>query len=113
MTDAEQVAAHFFAPGEYATWRSLPATERLDAFFVCWTRKEAYIKATGEGLARPLDSFEVSLRPGEPPRLLHDAHDPQNVARFRFHDLRPAAGYTASLAVQGRDYSIECWQWDA
>ncbi len=113
MRDAEQVAARFFALGEYAAWRSLSGQDRLEGFFVCWTRKEAYIKATGEGLTRPLDSFEVSLRPEEPPRLLHDAREPQNVSRFGFHDLRPAAGYVASLAVQGRDASIECWQLDA
>lgn len=113
MRDAEQVAARFFAPGEYAAWRSLSGQDRLEGFFVCWTRKEAYIKATGEGLTRPLDSFEVSPGLEEPPRLLHDARDPQNVSCFGFHNLRPAAGYVASLAVQGRHASIECWQWDA
>ncbi|HSH77596.1 MAG TPA: 4'-phosphopantetheinyl transferase superfamily protein [Herpetosiphonaceae bacterium] len=111
MPDAERVAARFFAPGEFAAWRGLSNQDRVEGFYVCWTRKEAYIKATGEGLARPLDSFEVSLRPGESARLLHDAHDPENVSRYGLYDLRPAAGYIGALAVECSHYSIKCRQW--
>ncbi len=111
ILDAEQVAARFFAPGEYVAWRGLSNQDRVEGFFVCWTRKEAYIKATGEGLTRPLDSFEVSLRPGEEVQLLHDAHVPERVSRFGLHDLRPAAGYIGALAVECTHPLIECRQW--
>ena len=57
--------SHYFAPGEIAVLETLQDSDWLQGFFNCWTRKEAFIKATGEGLYCALDSFEVSLVPGE------------------------------------------------
>ncbi|MBV8819164.1 MAG: 4'-phosphopantetheinyl transferase superfamily protein, partial [Acidobacteriaceae bacterium] len=89
---------------------ALPASAQRAAFFRCWTRKEAYIKARGEGLSLPLDQFTVSLVPGAPAALL-DASAPQEMARWRLHDVTWSAAYAAALAVEGFDWTLRCWQW--
>lgn len=70
MDDIAQLARHYFSPGEMSDLMSLPLADRNLAFFRCWTRKEAFLKATGEGLYFPLDRFRVSLLPGHAPELL-------------------------------------------
>jgi len=64
------IAQQYFSASEFAELQSFPLKQRETAFFTCWTRKEAYIKALGEGLSIPLDSFDVSLEPGKPADLL-------------------------------------------
>ncbi len=108
-TDA--VAAHFFSGAEVTTLRTLAAERRTRAFFDCWTRKEAYIKARGEGLWLPLDRFEVSLAPGEPPALLATHDEPAEVARWSLRAIDVGRGYAAALAVEGRGWRLERWQW--
>src|SRR5262249_6058087 len=68
--DADRIVARFFSAAECRVYAGLPDDQKPAAFFRGWTRKEAYLKATGLGLALPLDSFDVSLAPGDPPRLL-------------------------------------------
>jgi 4'-phosphopantetheinyl transferase len=65
----QQIAERYFSVAECAELRALPPHLRVEAFFLCWTRKEAYVKAHGEGLHIPLDSFDVSLTPGGPTTL--------------------------------------------
>jgi 4'-phosphopantetheinyl transferase len=105
-------AERFFSPGEVAALQKLPAAVRVEAFFNCWTRKEAFIKATGEGLSLPLDRFNVSLAPGEPAALLSTAWDPEEASRWSLCELVPGPGYVAALAVEGSDWELRCWQWD-
>ncbi|MBN1891064.1 MAG: 4'-phosphopantetheinyl transferase superfamily protein [Thermoflexales bacterium] len=100
MPDAGQIAARFFSPGENAAWLALPESQRLEAFFNCWTRKEAYLKACGDGLARPLDQFEVSLAPGEAAALLRVPGQEEEAARWWLHALEAADGYIAAMAVE-------------
>ena len=99
----------FFLPREVTVLRALPTPLQATAFFACWTRKEAYIKAKGEGLSLPLDQFAVSLAPGEPAALLHTAWDPQEAACWALQDLAPAPGYRAAVAVAGHDWHLTCW----
>ena len=108
----EEIAVRFFSPAEVAALRALPAAERTRAFFACWTRKEAYIKAHGLGLSLPLDGFDVSLAPGEPAALLGTRHDPAQSERWTLRELSPAPGYAAALAVEGRDWRLSCWSWE-
>jgi 4'-phosphopantetheinyl transferase len=107
----EAIAEQFFSPREAAVLKALTGWKRREAFFACWTRKEAYIKARGEGLTFPLDRFEVSLVPGEPAALLYTQDDPQEVSRWSLRELYPAPGYKAALAVEGSAWRLCCWQW--
>lgn len=108
----EQIAERFFSHREVATLRMLPPDLQQQAFFLCWTRKEAYIKARGEGLSLPLDQFDVSLVPGEPAALLHTQGDPYETLRWSLQELTPAANYAAALAVEGQNWRLSCWRWD-
>jgi 4'-phosphopantetheinyl transferase len=105
----EQIAESSFSRGEVLALRSLPVEKQTEAFFNCWTRKEAYIKARGEGLSIPLDKFQVSLAPGQPARLLTVDGDPDETARWTLSELIPGPGYVAALAVHGRDWKGHCW----
>jgi 4'-phosphopantetheinyl transferase len=107
----EQIAEGFFSPREVAALRTVPTSRQLGAFFNCWTRKEAYIKARGEGLSLPLDRFDVSLAPGEPAILLSTVGDPHETSRWSLRELDLAPGYVAALAVEGHDWRLKCWQW--
>ncbi len=109
--EAEKLAERFFSPREAAVLRTLPERLRPEGFFNCWTRKEAYIKAEGEGMAIPLSSFDVSLTPGEPAALLRSQKDPREVSRWSMQALDPKPGYAAALAVKGHDWELKCWQW--
>lgn len=108
--DCGGVAEQFFSPSEVAALRSLPTEGQKRAFFDCWTRKEAYIKARGEGLSLPLDSFDVSLAPDEPAALLCTRDDACEAARWTLRELSPGPGYAAALAVEGRDWRLRCWR---
>ena len=107
----EQIAARFFAPVEHTRLCALPAEMRSAAFYACWTRKEAYIKAHGKGLSLPLDGFIVSLAPGEPAALLQTLEDPNEASHWSLQELFPGPGYTAALAVEGHGWRLACWQW--
>jgi 4'-phosphopantetheinyl transferase len=109
--EVEQIAERFFSHPEIATLRALPKHFQRYAFFLCWTRKEAYIKARGEGLSLPLDQFDVSLIPGEPAELLSTQPNPDEALRWSLQELTLAAGYVAALAVEGRGWALSCWQW--
>jgi 4'-phosphopantetheinyl transferase len=107
----ERIPERFFSPREVCALRQLPADTQLEAFFNCWTRKEAYIKARGDGLSMPLDQFDVSLAPGEPAALLNTNGDPEETCRWSLQGLTPAPGYVGALAVEGHDWHLSSWQW--
>lgn len=101
MPDCEQIAERFFSASERDVLRELPADRKEEAFFNCWTRKEAYLKAVGTGLAVPLDSFDVTLAPGAPPRMLTLEGSAERAARWFFQHFRPAEHYIGALAIEG------------
>jgi 4'-phosphopantetheinyl transferase len=109
--DGDAIAERYFSPREVMAFHAIPADLRRQAFFDCWTRKEAYIKARGEGLSFPLNRFDVSLAPGEPPALLRTLGDPHEAGRWSLQALFPGAGYAAALVVEGHDWQLSCWQW--
>jgi 4'-phosphopantetheinyl transferase len=108
----DEVAKRFFAAGEVRCLQALPGTERSDAFFACWTRKEAYIKALGEGLSVPLDSFEVAFGPDVPAALLQVIVNPTEVERWSMYDITVARGFRSALIVEGKGHRLRHMQWE-
>ena len=104
----EEIARRFFSPREVAAFNALPNTEQVAAFFRCWTRKEAYIKAIGRGLSQPLDGFDVTLAPEETPALLRVDED--DASRWTLSDIDVGNDYAAALVVEGQISKIQCWQ---
>ena len=102
----DDIAERFFSVRELAELRSLPPDRRDEGFLLCWSRKEAYIKARGAGLGIPLDSFDVSLTPGMPAEL-SSADD----GRWTLGSFRPADGYAGAVVAEGRDWGLRLWDW--
>lgn len=105
------IADRFFSPRERVMLRTIPEQERSSAFFRCWTRKEAYTKARGDGLALPLADFTVSLAPSEPPALLCVRDNPEVAARWTVCDLHPHPEYAGALALNGSLLSLSCFHY--
>lgn len=106
----EQIAHRYFSETENAVLNALPERLRQQAFFNCWTRKEAYIKARGRGLSLPLHQFDVTLAPEEPAKLLATRDDPAQLTRWTMRALEPGQDYVGTFVVEGRDWKMQCWQ---
>jgi 4'-phosphopantetheinyl transferase len=111
MHDAESIAERFFSARETTLLKSLPEAEKQTGFFNLWTRKEAWLKATGEGIAKLLAQVEVTLRPGEHAQLISILGDTRAAKRWTLHDFEPADGFKAALAVPSLDLKVLCWSW--
>ena len=100
LPDAEILAQRFFAPSEYIEFCGTTPAARTRAFFCCWTRKEAYIKATGRGLSLPLDSFQVPILPDQPAQLRITTRPNEYLSGWSLRHLDPSPGYVGALAAQ-------------
>jgi len=109
--DLEDLAKTCFSPNEQAALAAVPAAQRRGAFFAGWTRKEAFLKALGDGLSRSLDSFDVSLAPGEPARLLRLDGCPGLSRPYTIRSLEPAPDYVGALAVEGSQVTVRWRRW--
>jgi 4'-phosphopantetheinyl transferase len=101
---ADEIAERYFSPQEVTELRALPVSLRAEGFYRCWTRKEAYVKARGEGLHIPLESFHVSLTPGQPERL-----ESADSYRWSMQSLYPDPHYVAALVAEGQDLRLRQW----
>jgi 4'-phosphopantetheinyl transferase len=110
LPDIDAIATQFFAPSEARTVQALRQPSKTAAFFACWTRKEAYIKAIGTGLSRPLDTFVVTFLPGETPRLAWVEDDACETERWSFESFSPADGYVSAVAVEGPRPTVRYWR---
>ncbi|MBO0856853.1 MAG: 4'-phosphopantetheinyl transferase superfamily protein [Chloracidobacterium sp.] len=106
---SQDIAGQFFAPSEVKALLDLPPKLQKQAFFNCWTRKEAFIKAIGEGLSFPLDQFEVSLIPGLKPKLLSIRGSVSECSKWSLYDLVLKSDYAAAVAVEGEDCQLKFW----
>lgn len=107
--DIASLAKRYFSPKEYQQFTELPKEKMLLGFFNAWTRKESYIKAIGEGLSCSLETFDVSLKPGEPAQLLSIANDPQKASSWTLRDVKAEVGYVAAFAVQLSNVNLHQW----
>lgn len=108
LPDAEALARRFFSDVETAALEALPEAQRLAAFFRCWTRKEAYLKAVGAGLLQPLDGFDVSLLPELGECELSVRGRPEETARWSLQSLDVGAGYAAAVVAEGPAWRSVC-----
>jgi 4'-phosphopantetheinyl transferase len=96
----DDIAGQYFSPREVAALRALPESEHLAAFYRCWTRKEAIVKAIGEGLSHPLTSFDVSLGPATPAIVERFEGEPDAAGVWRLANFEPASGYAGAVACR-------------
>jgi len=106
VDEMDAIAKRFFSPLEYDILQRLPQADRLEAFFCCWTRKEAYIKAEGLGFWIPLDSFAVSVAPSEPARFIELKADSLQAGPWALHHIRPASDAVGAVAIQALDRKV-------
>lgn len=106
LPDAADIAQRFFAADEAATLAAVAPERREAVFFRGWTRKEAYIKAVGDGLSLPLKSFAVTLDPADPVCFRRIGTDPAAAAQWSLYHLEPEAGYIGALAVRGWGWQV-------
>jgi 4'-phosphopantetheinyl transferase len=111
LSDLEALAERFFSRRESAVLLALPEAQRALGFFNCWTRKEAYLKAVGEGITAPLDRFDVTLVPGEPPRMLEIEGSAERAAAWSYYHLEPWEGFVGAVAIEGEGWEIADWVW--
>ena len=93
------LANRYFSADESKRLRELPESERVSAFYRCWTRKEAFIKALGEGLSRPLDSFSVVFEPNRSPEFLRIGDDPKGPGQWRLFNLDLGGDLAGAVAT--------------
>jgi 4'-phosphopantetheinyl transferase len=106
-----EIAERFFSAREVAMLFAIDERERNAAFFACWTRKEAFIKAVGEGLSLPLDSFDVAFGPGVKPALTHVEGSPGEATRWSMYDIAAGPEYKAALVIAGDGHHLVHCHW--
>ena len=107
--DIEPIARRFFSVLEQQQLAALPEDSRVEAFFRCWTRKEAYIKAVGDGLSLPLSQFDVSLDCLATNALLATRPDGSEAGHWMLREVPGGAGYSAALCVRGQAWKLKHW----
>src|SRR5262249_3939596 len=110
IDDHSKIAERFFSAGEKAVMRALRPDESLEGFYRCWTCKEAYVKATGDGLARPTESFDVVFLPPEQARLVSVDQDPSEASRWTLLAFTPEQNYIAAVVIEGDVSTVSCFQ---
>jgi 4'-phosphopantetheinyl transferase len=106
VDNMDEIAKRFFSPLEYDMLQQVSPDDRLEAFFNCWTRKEAYVKAEGLGLWIPLDSFTVSVAPSEPARLMQLRSRSSDAGLWSIHHLRPAVDAVGAVAISALNRKV-------
>jgi 4'-phosphopantetheinyl transferase len=106
------LAGRFFSTSEVDALKALPPGDWQQGFLNCWVRKEAYLKARGEGLSFPLDAFTVSLTPGHPPRLLENQLETGEPGLWSLYALALDDGYVGALAIPENRWRLRYFRLD-
>lgn len=112
VKNVDELVARFFSKRENELFQKVPEEQKPAAFFNLWTRKEALLKATGEGITRSLSLVEVSFLPGEPARLLAISGDEKKAGEWSVRDFSPVAGFVGAIAIRARDVRLSRWKWE-
>jgi 4'-phosphopantetheinyl transferase len=107
--DVVSLSTRFFSLRERAELQALPEHFRVSAFFACWTRKEAFLKATGEGLSFPLENFSVSVQPDSNPKLEEVNEDSKVGEQWFLADIHVGVDYRAALAIERRHTRLQTY----
>ena len=107
LADADEIAARFFSRRENEAYCALDPRDRPLGFFNCWTRKEAFIKAIGDGLYHPLDCFDVSLAPGAPVKILRVEGNSGDPCGWCLDSFSPAPGFVAAVVTESRKRHVD------
>jgi len=110
IPEIEVIARRFFLSGETRTLMDLPAESRVQAFYACWTRKEALLKATGKGITEDLEKVEVTLAPQDEPRVVSISGEPGAHEQWRLQPFSPALGYVGCLAYRNSVLALNSWR---
>jgi len=108
--DTEGIPLRFFSEFEQRALAGLHGQEKIQGFFNCWTRKEAYVKAVGQGLSLPLRDFDVSLLPGEPARIVATRPDPKIASQWSIEPFYLNEQCAAAVVVEGRIAALQVRQ---
>ncbi len=109
---AEAIAEHIFSPLEIEVLRNLPKALQTRAFFDCWTRKEAFIKAVGKGLSYPLKDFSVAFSPFEKPGLVAHENTAVTIENWQIIELEIGGNYAAAMAIEARKRETKLFIWN-
>ena len=112
LPDMGELVSRFFSPRESTVFQILPPAQQPQAFFNLWTRKEAWLKATGEGISQYLSQVEVTFSPGEMAQLVSLPEHIAPKGQWSLCDLRPMEEFAAAIAVEGEIVALHCWHWD-
>jgi len=111
LDDADSLVNRFFSQREISSFQKLPKNAKPLAFFKLWTRKEAFLKATGEGIVHLLDQVEVSFLADESVKLLNLPKHLGQITDWHLHNLVPASGFVGALVAPSKTAGPICWSW--
>jgi len=107
--DYDQIAEDYFSARERAVLGEFPAQDKHRAFFACWTRREAYSRATDQNFSLPVHHIDGPLRPERPAPFLKQGN-PTDLTAWSVQEIIPGPGYVGAVAVEGHDWRLRCWR---
>jgi len=111
FSEMESIADKILSASEKIAFRELPKQKKIKAFFKWWTRKEAFLKALGTGLAQSMDMIDISIFYGEETVGEKIEVSPDEISKWSIHDIEPVPGFAAAFAVEQKNWRLHCWQW--